>query len=615
MIEKREKKILSYIVEESDYLGLTELSKLTNVSTRTVSRSLSAINVFLKRFDLSVIYTPNKGYKLNNPDNVDLDFIMKSLDDESYPNESVTLFLHLATYEKVNIFEISELLFVSESTAILRIENTNKFLEPYAVSLKHISKGNYVLRGAEKDIRKVMHDVGFEESGFEITGTFLGDDINAEFPKIKDILLDELLSKEIIISDADVNNLLKSIVISMVRNRKGYILNYSDHEYIPQESFEIIYDVIEKLVDDIEEFGKYEIRYIAGSSGFLAYNFNKSNIVDPEVYKFVDKSLHEIEMETGQTFKYDIAFIEALASHLNTLIYRTKLGSQSFNPMLAEIKSNYPAEMNDAIILAKKIERAYFIKVKEDEIAYLAVHLALLKQKSKSNKSIVIICNYGFGTSQILREKITTEIDAIDLIGIYPLQYMELAIAQKPDVIVSTLPLNNLDVDIPTIVVDDLFSSEINNKIKEILYINNREIKNIKELMSEDMFFRLKEKDSFDVIKVTFSKVQKLQSIPDEVLDGVLERETISSTDIGNLVAIPHVFTDKVDQSFISISILDHPIAWGTEQVQLVVLIVFSSKDKTYASIFREMYNHFNSIKNVTSLIESVNYKDFISKL
>ena len=59
------------------------------------------------------------------------------------------------------------------------------------------------------------------------------------------------------------------------------------------------------------------------------------------------------------------------------------------------------------------------------------------------------------------------------------------------------------------------------------------------------------------------------------ILQQILEREKITSTAIGNAVAIPHTILDSLEETKIIVGIKEDGILWEGDIVRLVFLIVF----------------------------------------
>ena len=65
-------------------------------------------------------------------------------------------------------------------------------------------------------------------------------------------------------------------------------------------------------------------------------------------------------------------------------------------------------------------------------------------------------------------------------------------------------------------------------------------------------------------------------------IDSVFERENLSETALGNLIAIPHAFEGHIKKQGIGIMTLKKPINWGDEKVQLIFLLSLDVTSKDY---------------------------------
>ena len=93
----------------------------------------------------------------------------------------------------------------------------------------------------------------------------------------------------------------------------------------------------------------------------------------------------------------------------------------------------------------------------------------------------------------------------------------------------------------------------------------------------------------------------------------VIERERIGSTFAANLTAVPHAVVTDSDRSFISVAVLDKPVRWGNENVQLVLLLKLSQTidmaplfDYIYSVVSnKKLIKRFINEKKITLLLES----------
>lgn len=76
------------------------------------------------------------------------------------------------------------------------------------------------------------------------------------------------------------------------------------------------------------------------------------------------------------------------------------------------------------------------------------------------------------------------------------------------------------------------------------------------------------------------------------------------------------VINQNGDKSVVGIAVLEKPILWNQEKVQVVLLLNIS---KTFVNewehIFRNLYNYLIEKSNVTKLVKGMDYKTFINEL
>ena len=64
-----------------------------------------------------------------------------------------------------------------------------------------------------------------------------------------------------------------------------------------------------------------------------------------------------------------------------------------------------------------------------------------------------------------------------------------------------------------------------------------------------------------------------------DLFASVLSREELSPTDYGNLVAIPHPDKVFLETTLVAVAILEKPIIWNREQVQIIILTLIGSEE------------------------------------
>jgi len=280
------------------------------------------------------------------------------------------------------------------------------------------------------------------------------------------------------------------------------------------------------------------------------------------------------------------------------------------NILLQDIKANYTLEMNYAIAFGKMIKDHYGFDITEDELGYLAIYFALSNSKEKKVKRVIILCNYGIATSRLIKEQIQDKFPELEVVGIYPVYYLEAVAGQDVDLIISTINIDPEKVHKPVIVMNQILDGDSFNDIQKV--VDGQEDGGLTRFLSPDAFFILQAKTKDEALKKLSQKMLERGFLTKETIEKIYERESISSTDMGNLIAIPHALIDDKEQSIIGIGILEKPVTWDKEKVQIVFMIGLSRKDAGENNIFRQLYRIVKDVSTVNHLVDAKRFDLFL---
>ncbi|MDG3044975.1 PTS sugar transporter subunit IIA [Bacillus sp. B6(2022)] len=97
--------------------------------------------------------------------------------------------------------------------------------------------------------------------------------------------------------------------------------------------------------------------------------------------------------------------------------------------------------------------------------------------------------------------------------------------------------------------------------------------------------------------------LQEQNRIPDDFEQLLLEREEVSPTSFGHLVAIPHPIKPATDDTFCAICTLRKPVLWGDDRVQVVCLL---SIQKTYQKELQSLYQFLVRLTEQKEVVEQI---------
>lgn len=155
---------LNYLETQNDWVTAAALANHFKVSTRTIRNYVSTINS-----DADMIASAPNGYKLITKNNRKA---AASLQSQDTPSKRMNMMLKelIVNTEGLDIFDLSEKIFVSTSTIENDIIITNNLIVPFHLKVKR--RGDMlILVGEESDKRKLMSHILTQEASPQFLST------------------------------------------------------------------------------------------------------------------------------------------------------------------------------------------------------------------------------------------------------------------------------------------------------------------------------------------------------------------------------------------------------------------------------------------------------------
>lgn len=614
-LTQKQIQLLNCLMYQENAIGAEDLAKRLGISARTVMRYLSVLAKELKTFGVCISLKRGQGYVLEG----DRAALKPLLTQKEYRRKDGDkriheMILEIIDQEEITIGKLSETMFLSPSTLNKMTSDVKDFLSRYHLTLNGKPHYGLSITGDETDIRTLLGDIGLDYCNARLVNTGIYNISEEELDCLDQLVFSRIQEYGLIVADMDLNNLIARIVIALSRSRKGrYVTGMRLKAPVTGHNYQLIQSIMEALGREFHiGITEEECLFVMVYSGFIGYDLNVADTEGClEMRQFVDDFLDEISKLTGIDYGQDEKVMNVLSLHLKALMQRARAGNYSPNPMIGQIKDRYPLEMNYAILMAQRYEERFGVSINEDEIGYLTVYLGVYEPQAGERIKAVILCNYGIGTSQMILEKIQSEIHSMLILGVYPVRYLNLALDRKPDVILSAVPVEGYSGNVPVIVSHDLLSEKAVSGIREQLWQKIHVEKELMRYFEPDCYGHIEARDRFEAIEKLGAMLLHREGIDRQVINAIEKRERISSTEVGNLVAVPHVLMQGSFSSCIAIGILNRPIQWGNERVQMVFLACFNQTSDPYARIFRTLYKVVHSDELVRRLIQAKDFQAF----
>ena len=620
-ISTRQKRLLKELLSR-EYISKEELMIKLSIKDRTLRKDIKLINEMGK--DSIIANKKNKGYYIVCKKDVQ-EMIMDIDDVEE--NRLFVIVKNLVIYPEVDIYDLADKLFVSEST----IEKDLKYLREYISKFVNLSlkrrKNLLFLVGDEQVRRSLLCEMMLDEATkndfnihiFKRSFHFI------DIIKVEKMVSQMLDSYHIIIEDVSLMDIV--LHISILLERKFLIQDKSNKSYIFQKDDNFLTDLLSCLEKEYKiSFTSYEYKYLEKVMTIKIHNYEnrinsyKNDILDEES-EVIDNIICRIFDIYHVDFSDDIELKNDLKLHLLGLKERLKLNIVNHNVMLDEIKKSFPFIFEIGVDIACQYEKLTNIVIQESEIGFIVLHLVCAFERLNTKKELIkllIVCPTGYSSSKILEIKLNNYFqNKIKIIGVSSVANISKINLKKIDFIVSTVPLNiqfkNIVICSPFLGQDDLNNLEekFNNMKKRIF------LKKKINLFEEDLFL-LKEEcmSKEEVIYLLYRKLHNKGYVDENYYDSVLEREKISSTSYAEGIAIPHPMSMNAKKTVAAVCVLQQPIMWGKFKVNLIILLCFKENDKKELFDFYERISAINIHDNAFSKIfRPKNYHEFINAI
>ncbi len=391
-------------------------------------------------------------------------------------------------------------------------------------------------------------------------------------------------------------NLLFLISLCILRNRNGIEPNMPNVLRHPTdgESGKLFAD---SLANRLEE--KYDVRISENERRFIVFcvdiseinsfadddsrrNFEAANI---ELCRFTVKAVSLISEIAGIDLREDRFFVKQLFLQFKASISRLRYGIVCNNLLLTRIKTKYPNMMAIAWFMENLFQKELKLEVNEHEVGFFALHIGGAIERQLSQLTACIVCDYGIGISQILKEKITRSIPDIKITSVFSGRDMHMIRNEDCDFVIATTPLDGyrLNHNIVTIghLLDENDIGILEEHIKRLRSSRRGSVGKIRPrtgLFNTELIFpKVRTADKGSLLKMMCSRMEALGYVTGDFEKSVAEREKTAPTDIGSGFAIPHGLGEYVNHSVAAFASLEHPIEWveNGEPVDIVLLIAF----------------------------------------
>lgn len=585
ILNKRQLKIIEILKNSTEPINSKALATDIGCSTKTIQVEVKNINSTLEKVKIDSIR--GMGYKLvgdiKSVDKLENNTNYNDMDRVSYILKQI---LTLYKNKTLKLENLADDMYVSLSTIKNDLKEVKDILKDYNLKIISKHKLGISLDGDIEDLKRCILESNIKYKDLSLEG-FFTDYVKLNIGNIRLEILNNLQEENIILTDYEFNNIFNYILISL-------------------------------SIEENKDYKSYTKDYITNYQNKFIKENNKEN--KEKILNSIEKFTKNLKLATSIDLSNDRVFKEYLYRHIKSFCIKKDFGVNNQSIVANEIKLKYPFAFELATIAKTTLEKDLELEIDENETANIAIHIGGALQRSHENineKSLkaIIVCASGVGTSMLIKAKLEAKFDKkIEILKVIPSYLIDYVKVLDVDFIIATVPVNIKDI--PVINVSPFLDDKEIKIIEKFLdtgkiYYNI----NLSEIFNKELFFTDLDFDNkFDVINYMSNILLQKNYIDEEMKNSYIDREKIATTEIGNMVAIPHGAKGKVFKNAVAIGILKNPIPWEVGQVRLVVMLCLQKESiLNYEDLFSNIYKRIDSIAKVISICESKKYDKFIA--
>lgn len=466
--------ILDFLIKHKQS-SIKEIAEKFNISESSARYDLKNIEVLIEKKNANIEFLSKGNIYFNNFEKNIFDFSQDNLQYILTSEERVEfleIFI-LLNNQSFNIQRIIEILDITRNTFKSDFEKVKQNFYKMGItlnndgtfSLKRGSSRTYILIPLSRLIKRFIfqEEVYYYPNKFIFNNAFKHisyDKINIITQYIREVL--ERSNK--ILSDESYQMLIAYIIIVVETVANNYKLqtNTNNEEFFKsKEEFKILtskkYILEEEFKIKIDETELIRLtNFFLGSQTYTKKIDFYENWIRSEI--FIEKFIRDVSSQLKYNLTKDTILFNGLLNHLKPAVYRIKnkinLENSIYEELILKEKKLFD-------IVKKSIENIPELKeISNDEIAYLVVYfkasIERIEQNKKVKKKILVVCNFGYGTSRLLSQNLheNYEVEIVATLPVYELKnYKNL---ENIDYILTTTTFNQNSINIPIIQVNPI---------------------------------------------------------------------------------------------------------------------------------------------------------------
>lgn len=628
MLTKRQASILKMISSQPGIHG-NELSRALNVTSRTIRSEVACINDIAKV--MLICANPKSGYTIDlKYTSIATELLAQDKSLLSMQESRMYMILGNVLFsDECSLDELSELMSLSKSALRKEIFRLFGYLDhTFNTQVFELRKDKCIVVINESEIRKVL----FQIVKYQATNNIgvLKETLNIllcqssllnDFNDVKKLIQSTLFSRSIQLKEYDLIVFTACIIIVRTRNLFGYAIEQEEVLDLP------FYEDFKKIFGQIMDECTY-LRSIDSAllyQLFYTFKFRYEKVQFP-VTDFSQVLFDEFCKEVFDKYSLDLKESEEVRKNILVHVeYMTRrvLGRYELkNPILDEIKRKFSYAFEISMMIVPIMFKYKKIYISEDEISYIAVHVAHFLENVNYKLKTILVMNQRHSVKNIVskwfKDYFENQIEVVSMVHSFEISRVDLS---KIDLIIFVndfVPIANIQT-YSIMGLPDLKDIEKLNKVIHRVRLKKRVYSLLNRYIQEQAVHVYKEKVSIQSLFADASKRLYDRDIIEnegEFYQDLIQREKNYPTYLGTGVMLPHTLFTFAKTTGIDISLLSQPLLCDGHEVKLVFTLAFEKGKNDDMDMLLSFFNQVVLFPSyINRLSDSKTSKEFLDNL
>lgn len=619
---------LNLLLEEEDFHKTSYYAEKLMVSSKTISNYINDLRYYMRNHQVALISRHGVGIRLEGSmeERAKLrEAIQQDLDETptSKNRQHKILEKLLMKDECVSVRRLSDAYCVSSTSIVKDLEKIEQHLSQQDLYLQRDKSGTRII-GKEQRIRSAKRKFIFNELmalsqqdkviDRKTCQAILSRYVDEESQNISRQMIQMAQDKLNFHLDTNYyNQIFVTYAIFISRIRKGYGITEAPARPVVTELHILkTYPITEEITQWLKDahgitMNDRDIRWVnARIAGVYHEDQKAKDGYSPIVQDIVNELITSIGDIFSVDFMSDELLKTGLSNHFVPMIARLKNNIKISNPFLLQIKQQFTAMFSVISLASSVLEKKLGYTLSDDEIGFILIHFQAALERHNLSKKIAIVYNCNLANALLIENQIKINLPTFDVIELINIQDLKEKYLHDFDFIISTMEVST---DLPSVVISPLADS---NDIQKIKQTYDKLIRDVKEsrfysllqaISSDTILVKQKCKSKEEILKTANDILRKKGYITEDFYQSVLNREKISSTEIGNGIAIPHGLDTFVNHTAIVLITLEEPILWKEDMVRVIFFTAVSFEQK---EIMKKLLKDLYHLISANEFIEQI---------